>query len=176
LLYAANWSSGLGAWSSSGQWQIENGALISECSYNCTILAPYHPPTANYVVDAKVSIVGVNGGFFGIVTRVLGSAPQASGYIGGLAGLSESGGSVSGVAEINFINSSVQMPSVPITTRLFALHDYRLKLQGEQLTLYVDGVVMGALQDSSFQTPGQLGLRASPGAQIRVISLTVSAA
>lgn len=177
-LFAADWSLGLSGWSGADSWQITNGALVSQCVGKCNLLAPFDAGsfTPNYIVNARIAVMSITNsdGFFGPIARVQGDADQAQGYIGGMAGLN--GGDVSGIPQLSYIGGgTLGTPGASLAVG-YGTHEYRLEVRGSAISLFVDGILEDQATDSSFQAAGQIGIRASADAQIRVVSLTVTAA
>lgn len=147
VLYSADWSGGLDGWPVGGQWSVNNGMLTSDGTGCCggpesIITAPYQlNNVSNYIVEAQVQFLGFdqvcNGYSFGVNARMI---PESNGYEGGVNlghGLCDPS-QASATLHVDNYTQLATTPFVPGTD----WHTYELEVNGNQLTLTVDGSEM----------------------------------
>ena len=175
IIYQANWSTGLDGWSGTNQWHASNGQLYSDGSDCCNILAPYLMGSiSNYAIEASIKIVGANDSFFGVVARGQGDSSNLSGYICGMAGVTdEGGGNFSGLASISYVG--YKGPALQSTSYNPGSdwHLYRIEVNRDSITLLIDGQIHTQLTDSTFSSGGHIGFRLADGMGIVIKSFVV---
>ena len=147
ILYSADWSGGMDGWSVGNQWSVNNGMLSSDGSGCCggpesIITAPYQlNNVSNYIVEARVQFLGFdqvcNGYSFGVNARMI---PESNGYEGGINlghGLCDPS-QASATLHVDNYTQLATTPFVPGT----GWHTYDLEVNGDQLTLSIDGTQM----------------------------------
>jgi len=186
--YKADWSNGLGGWTQSGGWSSSNEMLINDGSdYNNdghpTAIAPTFPQDiANYSVQTDIRLDrytdegGISGeAGFGLVVR---SPDQIA---GDKLGVCASGGIYScGNADHELLLSdSFIFQSPPIKQTEFrptegTWYTYRLDVQGNTITAWVNGSMLLQATDDKYLTAGSIGLW-SDRSQISVRNFTINA-
>jgi hypothetical protein len=164
VLYTADWSNGLSGWTGGGsQWSANNGMLSSDGTGCCggpesIITAPYQlNGIANYIVEAQVQFLGFdqvcNGYSFGVDARMI---PGTNGYEGGtnLAhGACDPSQADASLHVDNYTLLAIT-PFVPGTS----WHTYDLEVNGNQLTLLIDGNEMLQATNDVHTTGGLAGI------------------
>jgi hypothetical protein len=148
VLYQANWSHGLDGWKNTGGWSVVQGMLqgISTNVNGISITAPYIPKVANYAVEARIRVVRLiiqDGGFYSIFAT---QQPGADGYQAGVSSLLGPGPRPNGdnpqlqiyIEPMGDMAPGSFLPSDNDPTTLW--HTYRVEVQGNAATLFVDGV------------------------------------
>lgn len=180
ILYQAQASdNGFAAWRGTSQWSVSNsnGVVSSDGNGTGNILAPYSPGNAginDYEVDANIQILDVKSSFFGVVVRAQGDPSNLSGYIGGMAGATNSGGGASGNAAISYIGytgNALKSLSYHVDP---GWHTYTLIVIGSDISLEIDGTTLLTLHDSTFSSGGAVGIRAASGSRIAVRTFVVT--
>lgn len=178
ILYQANWSHGLDGWQAAHGWKVDAGKLLVDSTANTTVTAPYRPATPNYAIEARIQVVRFlqSAAQFWIFAN---DAPGQDGYIAGVISLGPPGIGSSGYA--GFAQAA---PNAVDITKGFSQSDfepgynlrtYRVEVQGNELSYYIDGVRI----DSTYSTKpalstGPLGIL-SDGLVLQVSSFTITA-
>src|SRR5579875_3306312 len=87
VLYQAGGTQGFSHWKLSGGWHVTNGQLEVKASSPISLLIPYQPVVANYVIEVRLQVVRLsyaNGGDWVITAE---KQPGKDGYIVGIGGL-----------------------------------------------------------------------------------------
>ncbi|HEY4389563.1 MAG TPA: family 16 glycoside hydrolase [Ktedonobacteraceae bacterium] len=163
---ADNWKD----WSGSVDWNVLNGMLINDGSYDRsteppTITAPYQVEgTANYAIEARIRVLREISGraltpYFGLSVRGTSSSSTWQGYW----------------VSIIPSNSTVPQPAIYIQNNNFSnfaqsilqyapfdpgpdWHTYRVEVNGNDIKVLIDGTLKLEVQDNQFITGGQVGL------------------
>ena len=132
LLYQADWSGGLGDWVGTGDWTTEGGNLVNSGGQGyAAIYSPFQPIAGtSYVVEAEMQI----------------DTPTSSGAITGIA--------VSDPANPQSNALRVATYWIPDTE----WHSYRLEVNGDTVTLLIDGQFAGRIIDPAYTNPGRVGI------------------
>jgi hypothetical protein len=157
-------ANGAGDWQLGTGWTVANGTLESG-SGSTSLVAPYVPSSADYAIEADITIVsGAE------------PCPNGVGLFGrGTAGQQPTPG-YSGIACQNewAILASVRTGNTPDTLAQGtqhsdqAMHTYRLELQGNQQRLFIDSKFVGESTNSRWTVPGVAGIYLAGNDQIRV--------
>lgn len=187
--YKADWSNGMDGWVQSGGWSSVNGMLVNDgTDYDNdghpTAIAPTFPQDiTNYSVQVDIRLDrytdegGMSGlASFGVVVRW--SQDQNRGYkIGACA----SGGIFScGSAAHELLLSNgnfFQDPPVkqaPFRPAYGDWHTYKINVQGNTITAWVDGGMIFQVTDDKYLSAGNVGLW-SYRSQISVRNFTITA-
>lgn len=144
VLYTADWSSGFNGWTGGNQWSVNNGMLSSDGTGCCggpesIITAPYQlNAVSNYIVEARVQFLGFvqvcNGYSFGVNARMI---PGSNGYEGG-TNLGHALCDPSQASATLHVDNYTQLASIPFVPGT-SWHTYDLEVNGNQLTLSIDG-------------------------------------
>lgn len=169
-LYQANWSSSLNGWKGGSEWSVNNGMLVNNGTNtdlsgqsNFSIVAPFHPQTANYAVEVQIQFLGQFSSskdyLFGIMLRV-GAAMGYLCYIydGNLARIKIASGGI--------IQYAFQLPID------MSWHMYRAVVNNNLITFFRDNALIGEVLDSTYTAPGVVGL-VGINSQINVRSFAV---
>jgi 3-keto-disaccharide hydrolase len=193
-LYRADWSNGLGGWmASDNTWHAINGILVNDGNQqdynvdgNPTIIAPYPPADiANYSVQADIRLdrytdEGQGGvATFGIVVRY---SDGSGGYKFGsctVAGLLvDCNGSDSPDYELLLSDGEfyhdAPIIKVPFRPNYAVWHTYRIDVQGNTLTAWLDGQKVFQGTNDKYLSAGQVGLW-SYRCQLSIRSFTITA-
>jgi hypothetical protein len=140
VLYAADWSGGLGGWAGGGDWRVEGGLLTNDGASGSDpsfILAPAQTPLAGYAVEAEIQVLNPESATAGAGILVRREQDDASGYMGGWAH-DEEGTSVAVISTPGML-----FHSGPELAKPFApgggWHAYRLEVRGSAIRLLIDG-------------------------------------
>ena len=171
VLFGEAESEVLSIWTSeSSSWKYFDGQLLHDGTETSAIIAPFVPTAANYAVEAQIQLVRApeSGCGFGIFARAEDeSVDFFSGYVEGyLAELS---------CDQAVIRSSYEELKATSSTVDDAWHIYRIEVQGNHITLSVDGILLLETRDNRYISSGQVGLWCNRGTQIAVRSFTVKA-
>ncbi len=163
ILFAADWSGGMGGWPEAAGWSAVDGMLVNGgSSSDTTIVAPYRPELSNYAVEAEIEVVSPfwQRRAFALVAR--------DAYRGGLNWWSY---------------MDTRHPYVGTRSQTLAQtefnpggdwHKYRLEVDGGHVRLSIDGTVRAEATGQSSLSPGGVGIW-DGGVQIRVRSFRVIA-
>jgi hypothetical protein len=188
-MYKADWSKGMDGWVQSGGWSSVNGMLVNDGQdYNNdghpTASAPLFPqdiPNYSVQVDMRLDRYTDEGGIsglagFGVVVRW--SQDQNGGY---KIGVCASAGIYScGNADHELLLSDGSFfQSAPVRQVLFrpaygTWHTYRIDVQGNTITVWVDGGMIFQATDDKYLSAGTVGLW-SDRSQISVRNFTITA-
>lgn len=163
ILFAADWSSGMGGWPGAAGWQAVDGMLVNDgSSTDTTIVAPYRPEVSNYAVEAEIEVVSPfwQRRAFGLVAR--------DSYQGGLNWWSYRD------TRHPFVGTRSQLLAQTEFNPGESWHKYRLEVDGGHVRLLIDGAVRAEATGQSALSPGRVGLW-DGGVQIRVRSFRVIA-
>lgn len=178
VLYRADWSHGLDGWQGPGAWTVVGGQLETNSLTNTSIVVPYRPVVANYAIETRVQfarvLVNIHNGFIIYAD----DQPGKDGYEAQMYqfALREPSLPPPGYADIatDKLDMSAgfqQIDFVPATN----WHTYRIEVQGNQATLFVDGTwVSRSTSTLNALSNGPLGLQ-SMGFALRVSSFTITA-
>jgi hypothetical protein len=174
ILYQANWSSDLSAWSAASQsWKSSAGMLLNDGTDRSQITAPYVVASPDYAVEAEIRAIKWHVGnptFFSITVRGDNSAGDSVGYYA--SSVYYDGQHVS-YARLSYPSPAVfpELKSVVFDPGESA-HLYRVELRGNHLRYVIDGAEYLSLDDNRYLRGGAVGLY-SGGAQIEVRSFKV---
>lgn len=188
-IYKADWSKGMNGWTASNDWHLVNGMLVNDGSQynydgNPTAIAPYPPDDiTNYSVQAEIRLdryTDEGGGVatFGIVAR---SPDGNGGYKFGscaAAGLIVScGGSGQPDFEVILSDGSfyydTPVKEVPFRPDYAVWHTYRIDVQDNIVTGWIDGRRVFQVTNNKYLSAGQVGLW-SDRCQISVRSFQIT--
>lgn len=183
LPYYANWSTGLGGWTGTDDWNAVDGKLLSRGTgfdNQVSITAPVLlDRVQDYAVEAQIQLVrnsnaGAISGVasFGVVVR---ADSNGGGYGAGRctsAGIFSCGGPDSSVAVLWTAGNGMVLDATAFKPGE-EVHRYRLEVRGNQLTVLVDGAVILTATDNTYLTGKRVGLW-SDQAQISVLSFEVT--
>ncbi len=149
VLYEANWNDPNHGWALPEGWRVSDGKLIiSGKGDSVWALAPYKPEVADYAIEADIEAIPEScvAGSFGIIAR--------SAYKGGFSGcgaLVISTVDLKGnkFAEQNFETVNMTMPEHRV---------YRFEVQGNTLTVKLNGAQVAQANENQFGDPGQVGI------------------
>jgi hypothetical protein len=129
--YRADWSGGVESWQGIGEWAVVDGQLVGGSSIgNTRVFAPYDPgKLGDYSVQVELAVVSEGEGS----------------TLAGFAVERRQDGTESAVSLGHLVSDSTW-------------HEFRLDVRDSQVTLRVDGVVVGQLDDASFREPRRLGV------------------
>ena len=163
VLYTANWSTGMDGWSGGTEWKASQNMLLSDGSNCCggpesIVVAPYQPGNiADYQVQARIQFIQAdtlcNGYSFGVMLRMDASENGYEGAVNlanGACTLNQAKATV----RVNNTTELGHKPFIPGT----GWHVYTVQVQGDQITMFIDGVQMLAAIDNTHLTGGQVGL------------------
>lgn len=161
-LYNADWSQGLDGWMGGSEWKwIEKGLVGSDgnkSDYNLgryRLLAPYHPLTADYAVEAQIQLVRFTSseGDIGLLVRTDG---EDNGY---LCGFGVSRGVTIGQVKSGASSTSISIngPNIPLD---HIYHTFRVEVKKNAITFFLDGRQLVQTTDNSYLAAGMVGLRA----------------
>lgn len=174
--YSASWGAGgASGWIGPSDWKTVDGMLVNdgtgEYSSFKPIFAPYHPPSANYAVEAQIRVSANSAGSsFGLVARADG---QGGGYAGGAGsgwdqttGINDlSGGWGAGGLSGRLVQGAAFDPGMD-------WHTYRLEVRGNTVRLLIDGAEAASVTDNKYLSTGRVGLWCNTY-QVEVRSFTV---
>ena len=160
-LYVADWSHGLGGWSSTADWKASNSMLLNDgtdTSSNApTLVAPYQVSgTENYSVEVRMRVLAsaVGDGCFDVATlRTSEFTNVWSGYKAVVCNDNAmiEAGSIAGGGQTVL----GQRPFNPGTI----WHTYLFEAQGTTLSLLIDGQKALIVSDDTYLSGGLLGLK-----------------
>jgi hypothetical protein len=164
VLYASDWSIGLGGWPASYGWTVEGGLLRNDGSdfgdgnwlgglWNLHwVAAPYVVPTdlTHYAVEAEIRLAQRPAcGSFGLVVR---GAQQV--------GIHDCQGNAPPVVSLRThtpaLLAATPMPASFDPSREW--HVYRIEVRGDEIRALVDGAVIATSRDASLVGGGAVGL------------------
>lgn len=164
--YRADWLQGAGDWSLAPGWSwsgTDGGMLVANGRENDSWIFPAaHIQNPDYTLQVKIrrlSYTNVGGPSFGVVVRY---TNNTGGYVCGV------GKAI--LPEHYFLALGTAHNGSPMIVRDLARqpmtvdqqwHVYRLDVQGNHMTLSVDGSFIASVTDSTYANPGQVGLYAS---------------
>ena len=178
VLYHADWSHGLDGWQGPKAWSVVGGQLETNSLTNTSIVAPYKPVVANYVIETRVQfarvLVNIHNGF----TIYANDEPGKDGYEAQIYQLALREPSLPPPGYIDIATDQLDMSAgfqqldfVPASI----WHVYRIEVQGDQATLFVDGTKLSrSISKLNALSNGPLGLQ-SMGFALRVSSFTITA-
>jgi len=172
----------IGTWAGgSSDWKILNGTLLNDGTNSNlstdagpTIVAPCQlGNTANYTIEAKIQVISVGySPCFGITVRGTPSTNNWQGYVAGVGSCSNDlGTAYVGGPDYSNDNAGVQASFNPGTKT----HTYRVEVNNNVITYYVDGSLLLTLTDNRYLTGAQVGLW-DQDVQLQVTSFSVTAA
>jgi hypothetical protein len=172
LPYTADWTQGLGGWTTwyadQNNFSVLNGNLVSNGrtfgGINAPLLAPINLGTPDYTVEARIKIdsladLGNGGSAFGFILRGTDLWNCYTLSIGGYDGV-KTGKVGHSVYDLSAIATSISWQAdnggdyIPDMN----WHTYQASAIGNQITLSVDGQVLAQITDNKFLNPGQVGL------------------
>jgi hypothetical protein len=182
VLYQADWSHGLAGWKSPGGWSVVQGELQADFNDTTSIAAPYKLTVTNYAVEARIQVVRLlhpNGGFYSIFAN---QVPGKDGYQAGVSDLMGPG------PRPNGSNPQLQIYIEPIGAMAQGSfqpsdndpgtrwHTYRVEVQGNAATLFVDGVAITTVSSTQTNTLSNGPIGISCGTVVlRVSSFRITA-
>lgn len=178
VLYRANWSHGLDGWQGPKAWTVVGGQLVTNSLTNTSIVVPYRPTVANYAIETRVQfaqmLVNVHNGFIIYAD----DQPGKDGYEAQVYQLALREPSLPPPGYIDIATDQLDMNAgfqqldfVPASI----WHTYRIEVQGNQATLFVDGTQLSrSVSTLNALSTGPLGLQ-SMGFALRVSSFTITA-
>lgn len=172
----------IGTWAGgSSDWKILNGTLLNDGTNNNystdsgpTIVAPCQlGNTSNYTVEAKIQVISVGySPCFGITVR---GTPSTNNWQGYSAGVGNCGYELStayvGGPDYSNDQAGVSAAFDPGKN----VHTYRVEVNNNVITFYVDGSLLLTLTDNRYLTGAQVGLW-DQDVQLQVTSFSVTAA
>jgi hypothetical protein len=178
-LYLANWSRDLDHWSKGSQesqWEWEKPGVIDthgtfSGSPSPLLLAPYQPNSRDIEVDAVIQDhVGFNEfENFGIVTGI---DSQGNGYFSGEDFDREQFiERLSSGEDLHVMTQNTGGHSVEDTAEKYYL--FTVKIQGNVITLFIDGWQVSQATLSDYHPGGSIGLYASGDGEIAVVGFRV---
>lgn len=194
--YQANWSQGMDGWLSSDQdWSAVNGMLVNDGNQynydgNPSILAPFPSGNiTNYSVQAGIRLDrytdqgSYNHASFGVAVRYsdndggfkLGHCAEAAGF--SLVSYCDSNGSGTFheiiLSDGNFYND-IPVQKAPFEPAYGKWHTYRIDVNGNVITVWLDGSQIFQVTDDRHPSGGKVGLW-SDRCQISIRSFTITA-
>jgi hypothetical protein len=174
---ASDWSE----WPTGGSsWSLLNGKLLSNGQNSGDQLGPIlyapsrcDPPTGDYFVTAKMRVVQI-GGFtsgFGLEARINTLQDGLYSYSGSLANWSDPASASILLRDGNSLPVGLISADFAIGT---AIHTYKLQVQGNTVSFFIDGVPLLTIQDNNDLMAGQVGMWDGSGNQIEVSSFSVT--
>jgi hypothetical protein len=176
VLYQANWSHGLDGWKGSPGWSVVDGELQADTSDTTSIYTPYMPSVANYTVEARVRVVSLkqkNGGYYSIFAS---QVPGKDGFQAGVSDLKGPG------PRPNGSNAQLQIYIEPFGAMApgsfhpsdndpgTQWHTYAVAVQGNEATLYVDGIAVTTATSTETDTLSNGPLGISCGSVVLLVS------
>jgi hypothetical protein len=159
LPYRADWAGGLGGWTTSKDWSVLNGQLLSAGQDGGTeagALAPVDlSAVTDYAVEAEIKFVRETFGYgrYGVMVRIQEDGP---GYTFG----HNEGNVVLGLSNGTGLDRQAYTPGNE-------WHTYRIEVRGNELHTFVDGSPTVSATDNTFLRGKRVGLY-TQGAQISV--------
>jgi hypothetical protein len=158
VLYQADWSQGMNGWVGSQSWKHVPNMVVNDGTIDkplAVIVAPYHPDTIDYAVEADILVPRTGcGTSFGILAR-----KEKKGFYGG--GIRwDCGRSVHIFAIQNpgtndeYGDFLAQGDFDPGTD----WHTYRLEVKGNEIKLIIDGSPIAVTPSNRYITPGEVGV------------------
>jgi 3-keto-disaccharide hydrolase len=178
VLYRANWSHGLDGWQGPKAWSVVGGQLETNSLTSTSIVVPFRPAVANYAIETRVQfarvLVNVHNGF----TIYADDQPGKDGYEAQMYQFALREPSLPPPGYIDIATDKLDMHAgfqqldfVPASI----WHTYRIEVQGNQATLFVDGTrVSRSTSTLNALSNGPFGLQ-SAGFALRVSSFTITA-
>lgn len=178
VLYQANWSHGLDGWQGPKVWSVVGGQLETNSLTNTSIVVPYRPVVANYAIETRVQfarvLVNIHNGF----TIYANAEPGKDGYEAQIYQLALREPSLPPPGYVDIATDQLDMNAgfqqldfVPAST----WHTYRIEVQGDQATLFVDGTKLSrSVSKLNALSNGPLGLQ-SMGFALLVSSFAITA-
>lgn len=169
LPYRANWSGGLGGWTTSEDWAVVGGKLVcqgKQLNERASAVAPVDLGDVDgFAVEAEIQLLQGDDrdgfGSFGVMTRV---QDDGRGYQ-----LGPDGDNVLRLATAPFGESLDKQPF----TAGDGWHKYRIEVKENELRAFVDGAPTLSTTDNTYLTGKRVGLWAFR-AQLNVRSFTVT--
>jgi len=171
-LYSSDWSKGMDGWTGGSDWSALNGMLVNngtqyESNGEPSIITPYLPASADYVVQADIQLVRYSDGGavtamddFGIVVR---SPNEGGGYKLSICG--SSGLGYCGTGKNNYealLSNGDPVYDTPLAESPlkppFNWHNYRIEVKGNTITVSIDGGFVFQATDNKYLAPGRVGL------------------
>ncbi len=163
--YTADWSDGLGGWASTSDWRALDGRLVSDGTNNKSVATPdWIPATPDYTVTARIELIRSEACFsFGLYARIVSGS---DGYMLSIGNTTPRGGDFCGDPYLLLWDGRDVVKSVQFTPGT-APHDYELTVEGDMVTVRIDGSVKMSIRDTLNAGPGQPGVF-SIGSQVSV--------
>lgn len=145
VLYQADWTGGLGGWSTGGDWKAVGGMLVntgSSAGDSSLAAPPYRPSTPDYAIEFEAQLL--RGFGFGVLVRVDSTRVNA-----------ENGYKI-GVYQHNPPDIRIHIPrrSSDLAQRHFdpsnQWQSYRVEVKGNSITLVVNGRFSLPVMDNTY--------------------------
>ena len=165
VLYQADELGGLDAFAGTAGWSYASGNLSNDGSGPMNggwVAAPYQPDgIANYAVEADIQILRVNpdgcAGGVGLVARAGDDGGYQSGVVYGIETCKDLWLRTTRLGQPGIYGSD-PIADVSGFSPGSAWHTYRLEVDGDDVRLLVDGVLMAEGQSDQFRAGGRVGL------------------
>jgi hypothetical protein len=151
MLYQADWSHGLAGWRGASGWSITQGQLQVNSPSETSITVPYRSAPSNYAIELQVQLIRVlknQANQFFVEAR---AQPNEDGYQAGFMTLTAppatenpGGNFYAGFAQVivNHLGPNNQNIQEIDFVPSYRLRTYRIEVQGNQVSLFVDSVLI----------------------------------
>lgn len=177
--WEADWTDGLGGWVGPPDWKTVDGMLVNDGTggggaAGSWIVAPYEPPGPDYAVEAEIQLVRYTnnswiGGYasYGIVARGEESGAYALGFCAKTIVLVFDCGPDNKGLGIFVDDAPLGEVVDPGASTDRGWHTYRVEVDGNEITLSVDGATVLREVSNRFLSGTRVGLWSS-GAELNV--------
>jgi hypothetical protein len=159
-------------------WQRLKGMLLNDGTRGAPsfapIIAPYSPESADYAVEAEIRVIR-DGHSFGVVVRARDNRGYAVGVGQNLMRRTPNICYLDGSTSWHYRSGCIDpREEVPVFNPSPDWHTYRIEVNGNVITLLIDGKFMTCVADNKFLSAGSVGLWSS-GYQLEVRNFRVIA-
>src|SRR5579871_5253182 len=160
MVYQADWSSGLNGWVGSADWKARNGQLTNDGTQNIhnlsmpTIQVPFDLSTIpDYLIEARMQVTQTaHAAGFGLFVRY---DNNGHGYIVGAGSPQEGPTSVFEITQADNWHTPLQEIAFTPGNQW---HTYRIEVQGNHITVFIDGGFVMDVTDATYPTGAFVGL------------------
>lgn len=158
-IYSANWSNGFNGWIADApantSWNVNNGDLINDGSGCCAIIAPYHPTTNNYAIEAHLQMgpcTNSIGGSFGLFGEGSKSNSSHGGYEGYVAYWGTSGNFKIRTMPYRTLTGEGWQVLAQVPYQLnSSFYTLRLEFDNGNISLFVNGDLKLTINNTQYQ-------------------------
>ncbi len=167
VIYLSDWSTGIDGWIGASDWSVESGYLVNDGSQlgrDPWLEAPAQvQPWQSMVVEFQAEVLADSYGSFGLVARAGGAGWNELGL---RWQATESDIEESAENAVVSLGATLRRSTQRVTEEWFASpialapgpHLYRFEFTGDEISMFIDGVEVGEIEDGSFAAGEFLGL------------------